>query len=216
MKWVDKIKKTMTNCDDAESRVSHIQMEGLAEHVSAFVTYKSKDVAIAQKLCLARRCVTIPKENGTLDAINAKGEAIKVDTFPFGPAGKIKDLGQYSCGLAVQLYFHFHVDAGVSPPKPQKPAPHDTYVLSRLLNRVLSTHHSAPPHTLAYSARHTPRARVGRSCLSSSSSSRSTPGLKTRAGTFCATSAVDTSRRGLVTTPPTSMEQCILSKKNTP
>ena len=118
MAWVEGIKRTMMQ-DDDESAVAGIQMEGMAEHESAFATHRGAiDVALAQKYSMAQRCVAV-KDGGELDAMNSKGEAIKVDTYPFskwhpyqGP-GKIKDLDTYHCGLAVQLYLYFHLDAGV-------------------------------------------------------------------------------------------------------
>jgi len=111
MKWVEGIKRAMAQDDDG-SAVKGIQMEGMDEHESAFATHRgANDVALAQKYSMAQRCVAVSKD-GKLDAINSKGEAIKVDTYPF-PTGKIKDLDTYHCGLAVQLYFYFHLDAGV-------------------------------------------------------------------------------------------------------
>lgn len=109
MDWVEGIKKAMTQ-DGDDSAVAHIQMEGMDEHESAFATHKGPiDVELAQKYSMARRCVAIRKD-GEKDAINSKGEAIKVDTYNFR-TGKIKDLDTYHCGLAVQLYMYFHIDA---------------------------------------------------------------------------------------------------------
>ena len=108
MAWVERIKRPMTQDED---NVAHgIQMEGMEEHESAFATHKgATDVELAKKYSMAQRCVALGKD-GKLDAINSKGEAIKVDTYPFR-TGEIKDLDTYHCGLAVQLYFYFHIDA---------------------------------------------------------------------------------------------------------
>lgn len=108
MAWVECIKRPMVQDED---NVAHgIQMEGMEEHESAFATHKgATDVELAKKYSMAQRCVALGKD-GKLDAINSKGEAIKVDTYPFR-TGEIKDLDKYHCGLAVQLYFYFHVDA---------------------------------------------------------------------------------------------------------
>lgn len=98
----------MTKDEDTDAH--GIQMEGMEEHESAFATHRgATDVSIAKKYSMAQRCVAIRKD-GKLDAINSKGEAIKVDLYPFR-TGKIKDLDTYNCGLAVQLYFYFHIDA---------------------------------------------------------------------------------------------------------
>ena len=108
MAWVEGIKRTLTQDED---NVAHgIQMEGMQEHESAFATHRgATDVEIAKKYSMAQRCVAIGKD-GKLDAIKSNGEAIKVDTYPFR-TGKINELDTYHCGLAVQLYFYFHIDA---------------------------------------------------------------------------------------------------------
>ena len=94
MNWVEGIKKKLTQDDDGESAAAHIQMEGLDDLESAFATHKGEvDVELAQKYALARRCVAVRKD-GQKDAMNSKGEAIKVDTCSFRPTvgSEIKDL----------------------------------------------------------------------------------------------------------------------------
>jgi ADP-ribose pyrophosphatase len=112
--WVEKVKERMakeSGSSDLSTRASGlggVQMEGMNENKRAFQIYEGKqDVTIALKNGLADRCVKIHKD-GKLDAIDSDAKDIKVDTFPV--LGSAKKLGEYGCGLAVQIYFNFHVD----------------------------------------------------------------------------------------------------------
>ncbi len=125
--WVEKVKERMAKecgSSDLSTRASDlggVQMEGMNENKRAFQIYEGKqDVTIAMKNGLADRCVKIHKD-GKLDAIDSDAKDIKVDTFPvFADA---KKLGEYGCGLAVQIYFNFHVDGMVRAPTSPSPSP---------------------------------------------------------------------------------------------
>ena len=95
-----------------QSTATHIQIEGMdGQYSRAFNKYGDKvDVTIAQKNSLADRCVNVRPE-GKHEAIDSKGKKIRVDTFSVRM--NYKDLPKFGCGLAVQLYFNFHVDAGI-------------------------------------------------------------------------------------------------------
>ena len=94
-----------------QATATHIQIEGMdGQYSRAFNKYGDKvDVTIAQKNSLADRCVNVRPE-GKHEAIDSKGKKIRVDTFSVRM--NYKDLPKFGCGLAVQLYFNFHVDAG--------------------------------------------------------------------------------------------------------
>ena len=94
-----------------QATATHIQIEGMdGQHSRAFNSYGGKvDVTIAQENSLADRCVNVRPE-GKHEAIDSKGKKIRVDTFSVRMG--YKDLPKFGCGLAVQLYFNFHVDAG--------------------------------------------------------------------------------------------------------
>ena len=105
--------------------VSQIEMEGMEQHARAFTTYSGKDVRIAQQCALSDRCIKMSTEGKCEEAIDSKGQVIWVDTFR--TCMRSKHLRDHGCGLAIELYFNFHVNVGVrmrplQPPASLRPA----------------------------------------------------------------------------------------------
>ena len=110
--WVEKAIAANAKVAKAGGRSgdSHIQMEGMERHTRAFKAYSGMDVRIAQKCALSDQCVKVSSE-GKREAIDDKGELVRVDSFRTCMASK--HLLDHGCGLAIELYFNFHVSAGI-------------------------------------------------------------------------------------------------------